>query len=138
MRNGHININCTQRILPIRQVYGVCVAAVHRCSICLLLPRIINAALNYANYTITPSIFLINNKCYVSQDSIYRLHGRSIFVVPARASSFSTACLAAGYFMLRHWSACSAYFYFLRFSIECASAEGLDKMFRYSISKGEF
>lgn len=70
MRSGHIKLTSPNGFRGSTESIGVRVAAVRRVSLCALLPRIINAELNYANYTITPPPRLINNKYYISQDSI--------------------------------------------------------------------
>ncbi len=69
MQNGHININCTQRILPIHQVYSACVAAVRRCSIGALLLRLINAKLTMLFVRLSPP-HLTNHNYYIFQDGI--------------------------------------------------------------------
>ncbi len=70
MPNEHININCTQRILPIHQVYGVCVAAVRCVSLRSSVLRIINAKLTMLSAGLTPPHRLTFNNHYTSQDSI--------------------------------------------------------------------
>ena len=97
MQNGHIN---TQRILPIHQVYSVCVAAARRCSIGALLSRLSNAKLTMLFVRLSPPPpHLTKNKYYISQDGIDFRDVLSLLC--PRASSFCTGCRQGLLRMLR-------------------------------------
>ena len=95
MQNGHIN---TQRILPIHQVYSVCVADVRRCSIGALLLRLMNAKLTMLFVRLSPPPST-KNKYYISQDGIDFKDVLSLLC--PRASSFCTGCRQGLLRMLR-------------------------------------
>ena len=70
MQSRHININITQPKLPVHRVYGVCVDAARRVSICSLLLYVINLELTVLSAQLRPPPRLTIDKHNTSQDSI--------------------------------------------------------------------